>query len=197
VIKLFLIILLQILSSCATIQKDIYFKSSGSKLGKVSTNGATPGSTITLEGPSTPNGSSSTYISISNKSNGVYLFGIIVPIIPVFFIGNSQFELDPTEKLTVHCNTWFFMKKTDGKQWYDHDKPCKSLQIIANGQRFNPITSDVHGSFVFNIKAANLKKLLISGVVIDNGKGSQFSFNENFEMLLESKVHYHIPNVAP
>ena len=194
---LFKVGVLLILASCATIQKDIYFKSSNPKLGKVSDTGATPGHAIRLEGPAFPNGTSTTSLSVGNSANGIYLFGIIIPILPVFFLGNSEFELDPKENLRVHCNTWYFKRKTDNKQWYDRDLPCRSFQILAHGNRLSPVSSDGHGNFIFNIHAADLKNIIIENVTIEDGVGAIHTFPAKFEMKLENKIHYHMPNIAP
>jgi hypothetical protein len=218
------------LTGCVSIERDIYFKNLNDSEEKT-IGSSRPGQYFRSEPiniaetnkPVTDDDANErrVLLSITNYADGSYLWGFIIPIVPVFFLPNMHFHLTKDESLQVSCQIvpflgHQFMKKSDfgknsdvlnekgievAKKLRKRNDKCGSLSVtLPNGTKLLPNTSDSNSSrtnFTFNIAAADLKNFKVNVNEIQLESGRKVNINVDFNVGLEDWTRYYMPQIAP
>lgn len=98
-----MVLALMVISGCVSIERDIYFKEKSSEDEKTM-EANRPGGIFRFSPLSvTDQYDRSVQVSVLNHASGSYLWGIVIPVIPVFFLPEFKFSLDKNEKLKIQC----------------------------------------------------------------------------------------------
>lgn len=215
------------LSSCVSIERDIYFKNRDSRDEK-RMDSSRPGSNF-LSSPIkvTDQYDREVHVSIPNYAEGSYLWGIVIPIVPVFFLPQMKFKLNRDENLKVRCQVMAhygpqFLKKWEHSGSRDlyvlteqgvelskkidssEDKDtCSSVNIqMPNGQTILPISTEVEGKskitiFTFAVPASALSEFSLNVSEIKLNTGTTIKTDIRLNAILEDWTRYYIAPIAP
>lgn len=220
------ILLAFLLSSCVSIERDIYFKNPESSELK-SIGSSRPGSSFESSPIKVKDQyDREVYLNITNHAEGSYLWGVVIPILPVFFLPQMKFSLDSQENLKIRCNIdvhygpqylkkW---EKADNRDLYilneegvklaemiaktDKDT-CSLLRIqLPNGQSVSPTKIEFEDKsmiaiFTFAIPAASLSEFSIIINEIKLFTGENIKTDIKFRATVEDWTRYYMIPIAP
>lgn len=218
-------ILFFILSSCVSIERDIYFRNKDSNDGK-NISSTRPGSNFLYSPVKVTNQyDRSINISISNYAEGSYLWGFIIPVIPVFFLPQMKFSLDKNEHLKIRCQVGAHFGPPYLKKWEHagsrelyvlNDKglelsekiknskdSCASVSIsLADGKNILPISTEIDDKsmisiLTFDVPAGSLSEFSINVSEIKISTGEKIKTNVKFNAVIEDWTRYYLVPVAP
>ena len=208
-------IILICVSGCATIKRDIYFKDLASTQKKNATD-SFPGISNYKDMELTGEKERSLRMEVQNKADGHYVFGIIIPIIPVFFLSENKFELDKDEDLKVVCDFNYKWGKEPTFKWMmeevkknGKDRCLTASLILPDGTELKPTkVTDVerkifghpvppNAEFTFPVKAHQVDRFKIKDITVKLNDGKIVKLKTEVEMEKVDWMRYHTPPIAP
>lgn len=207
--------------SCASVERDLYFRNRNESVSWFS-KAPQPGISFRSE-PIKIDDSGSISISteVMNRASGSYLWGFIVPIVPVFFLPQFQFHLNQTENLKIQCSIGFnpdkrYLKQDPDHDWYYlSDEGIKILQrralkgsdncitmevVLSDGAVLKPLAATTNNGFTifeFDHAAEKLKEFTYKVVYIQLNSGHKMKTNVQVPIVFEDFTRYYLTPVAP
>lgn len=214
-----------LLSSCVSIERDIYFKNKDSKDEK-NISSSRPGTNFVYFPVKVTNQyDRNINVSISNYAEGSYLWGFIIPVIPVFFLPQMKFSLDKNERFKIRCQVgahfgpqylkkWehagsrdLYVLNNEGLELSEKIKntkdSCASVSIsLPDGKNILPISTEIDDKsmisvLTFDVPAASLSEFYISVSEIKLSTGEKIKTNVKFNAVIEDWTRYYLVPVAP
>lgn len=193
-IVIFILFLFLNLEGCSTIKRDIYFKDINSQYKDKNASVEFPGS-IGWSNLLAKNNSTigRIRIEVKNKATGNYLFGILVPVVPVFFLPANEFKLK-VEKLVIRCEV---ENHTNFKM---HGECLDVNLVLKDYKRLKPIqiiNNDHNSEFIFDVLASEIKDFSVEILAFKTGTGEVLSERKRIDLTLEDWTRYHLVQIAP
>ncbi|HEX7672987.1 MAG TPA: hypothetical protein VF412_02380 [Bdellovibrio sp.] len=232
--RFILLFFIMLIAGCVSIERDVYFKDLNSQDEKT-LSASRPGSqfrskpidisSVNKTSIDDDSNERTIVLSISNYAAGSYLWGIIVPIVPVFYLPSMHFNLVKNEPLRVQCQIiasygprylerW---KSAGSRDLYMLNKKgievaekmslkkdsCVSISLtLPDGTELLPSHVEFNEesyqtTFVFNTMATDLNifKINVAEIRIDSSK--KLNVNVTFQAALEDWTRYYLVPVAP
>lgn len=221
-------------AGCVSIERDIYFRDVNTQ-DKKTLSASRPGSYFRSEPIDIGSGNKTSsnddtnerrlVLSISNHADGSYLWGIVVPVLPVFYLPNMHFSLAKNEPLRVQCQLSpsygpQYLEKWDNtgnRDLYVLNKKgievaekisrkkdrCLSISLtLPDGAKLSPSHIDFNEmsqqtTFVFDAIAAELNMFQINVTEIQIDSGEKLNVNVTFKVAREDWTRYYLVPVAP
>ncbi|OFZ28412.1 MAG: hypothetical protein A2622_04745 [Bdellovibrionales bacterium RIFCSPHIGHO2_01_FULL_40_29] len=197
---------------CVSLERDIYFRTNNPELSTVSDN-RTPypqknfGKVIVIKGQI----DRKIYWSTLNQASGSYLWGIVVPIVPVFFYPGFHFNLDEVEKLRLECYIDYdikvgpdYLQTAESIRVHGEGKKigpdvCLDAQIVVENQPpMKPIKVERTGSstvFTFDIAAAAVRTFTIDQIRVKLRTGETSKIDNKFEVTKRDWTRLYFPPI--
>ena len=194
--NIFLILLTLSAVGCVSIQRDIYFRDNSSSEQKT-IESSFPGHLASLK-VSSPDKKEDVFLRIDspNKTSGSYTFGILIPILPVFFLPGNEFSLNAKENLNLNCYVQSF-SETVGR--------CQNLKIMTDdGRILTPLSKSekskngfVVSNFIFGALAVEIKHFKIIDISFKFESGEEVVIKKTIDMSIEDWTRYNMWRIAP
>lgn len=222
--KSFLISILPVFlffTACVSIERDLYFRDINSN---VSWMDLAPRPGIFFNSAPIPldnEASVSVQTEVVNRAEGSYFWGILFPVIPVFFLPEFKFKLNETERLKIRCSVEYspgkkFLYKDPDREWYflneegirisnerrkmGHDICSNMTVTLLNGSILSPVstlTQEHSTVFEFEIPIANLKEFNFNLTEIKLSQGTKKKVDLKFHTIFEDFLRYRIVPIGP
>ncbi len=202
--------------SCVSLEKDIYFKAVDSNLSAIAQNREIlPGRNFSLRIQVDGEKDRQLNFVIENRSAGSYLWGIGIPILPVFFLPGFKFNLDKAEKLKLTCTVGYYYELKQGEDGFQRlsdealalskgskkngPDVCVTVDISTEDHlKVHPIsieTSKGTAVFTYEINAADINNFIIEDTVISLRNGKRFKSRTQIEVAKKDWTRYYIPSI--
>lgn len=210
---LFLVFTLILVSSCVSLERNIYFQSNDPNLFFSSPRHIfLPGERFSSRVNINGNTDRRVWFEIENRSYGAYAWGVIVPVIPVFFWPGFRFKMS-SDNLKINCRIDYFydlVEMNGYKNFSDEDKAlfeeskrnpdiCISATITIGQDSFlKPMkieTNHETTTFTYNISASEIHNFIIEDIDVKLRTGGSHQLSNKFEVVLKDWTRLYYPSI--